>query len=267
MELAVDAVSHRYGAVVALDDIGLRVEPGEFLVIIGPSGCGKSTLLGIMGGILAPSAGRIRVGGAVPSDCLNPVTYIFQDFALLPWRTVEGNVALPLEHHKLADAERAARITDALARTGLEEFRGAFPKQLSGGMRQRVGIARALAARPAMLLMDEPLSALDAQTRELLMEDLLALWLRERLGIVYVTHNLVEALRLADRIVVLSRRPGRIREIVAIDMPQAERGKPEAQVEIALLHDRLWRLIKSEAKVAERELTSVAGAATGADSA
>ncbi|MDB5411448.1 MAG: nitrate transporter ATP-binding protein [Rhodospirillales bacterium] len=259
MELAVDAVSHRYGAVVALDEISLRVAPGEFLVIIGPSGCGKSTLLGIIGGILAPSAGRVRVGGAVPSDCLNPITYIFQDFALLPWRTVEGNVALPLEHHRLPEAARAARIADALARTGLTEFRGAFPKQLSGGMRQRVGIARALAARPAMLLMDEPLSALDAQTRELLMEDLLALWLRERLGVVYVTHNLTEALRLADRIVVLSRRPGRIREIVSIEMPQAERGRPEAQVEIARLHDRLWQLIKSEAQVAERELTTADG--------
>jgi NitT/TauT family transport system ATP-binding protein len=267
MELAVDAVSHHYGAVVALDDISLRVEPGEFLVIIGPSGCGKSTLLGIMGGILAPTAGRVRVGGEVPDDCLNPITYVFQDFALLPWRTVEGNVALPLEHHTLTASERAERIADALARTSLAEFRGAFPKQLSGGMRQRVGIARALAARPAMLLMDEPLSALDAQTRELLMEDLLALWLRERLGIVYVTHNLAEALRLADRIVVLSRRPGRIREIVPIGLPQAERGKPEAQVEIALLHERLWQLIKSEAQVAERELADMGDAPAGAGNA
>jgi NitT/TauT family transport system ATP-binding protein len=257
MELAVDAVSHCYGDVVALDDVSLRVAPGEFLVIIGPSGCGKSTLLGIIGGILAPSSGRVRVGGAVPGGCLNPVTYIFQDFALLPWRTVEGNVALPLEHHKLSNDERAARIADALARTGLAEFRGAFPKQLSGGM-------RALAARPAILLMDEPLSALDAQTRELLMEDLLALWLRERLGVVYVTHNLSEALRLADRIVVLSRRPGRIREIVEVAMPQAERGRPEAQIEIALLHDRLWQLIKSEAQIAERELSVAAPGAGNA---
>jgi NitT/TauT family transport system ATP-binding protein len=264
MELAVDAVSHCYGDVVALDDVSLRVAPGEFLVIIGPSGCGKSTLLGIIGGILAPSSGRVRVGGAVPGGCLNPVTYIFQDFALLPWRTVEGNVALPLEHHKLSNDERAARIADGLARTGLTEFRGAFPKQLSGGMRQRVGIARALAARPAILLMDEPLSALDAQTRELLMEDLLALWLRERLGVVYVTHNLSEALRLADRIVVLSRRPGRIREIVEVAMPQAERGRPEAQIEIALLHDRLWQLIKSEAQIAERELSVAAPGAGNA---
>jgi NitT/TauT family transport system ATP-binding protein len=263
-KISVKDLSFYYGKFRALKAIHLEIPEKKVTAFIGPSGCGKSTLLGIIGGILAPSSGRVRVGGAVPGGCLNPVTYIFQDFALLPWRTVEGNVALPLEHHKLSNDERAARIADALARTGLTEFRGAFPKQLSGGMRQRVGIARALAARPAILLMDAPLSALDAQTRELLMEDLLALWLRERLGVVYVTHNLSEALRLADRIVVLSRRPGRIREIVEVAMPQAERGRPEAQIEIALLHDRLWQLIKSEAQIAERELSVAAPGAGNA---
>jgi NitT/TauT family transport system ATP-binding protein len=254
MELIVQGVSHRYGEIVALDGIDLEVREGETLALIGPSGCGKSTLLGIMGGILAPSAGRVLVRGAVPAGSLNPQTYIFQDFALLPWRTVEGNVALALEHHGLSAPEREARITDVLDRTGLAEFRQAFPKQLSGGMRQRVGIARALAVKPAILLMDEPLSALDAQTRELLMEDFLALWLRERITAVYVTHNLTEALRLADRVCVLSRRPGRVREIVAIDMPQAERVTPAAQAHLATLHDRLWSLIKAEAQVAEREV-------------
>jgi len=254
VELIVEGVSHRYGDVVALEGIDLEVREGETLALIGPSGCGKSTLLGIMGGILQASAGRVRVKGAPPPGSLNPQTYIFQDFALLPWRTVEGNVALALEHHGLSDAEREARIADVLARTGLGEFRQAFPKQLSGGMRQRVGIARALAVKPAILLMDEPLSALDAQTRELLMEDFLALWLRERITAVYVTHNLTEALRLADRVCVLSRRPGRVREMVTIDMPQAERTSQAAQAHLAGLHDRLWRLIKAEAQVAEREV-------------
>src|SRR5215470_2166722 len=160
MDLIVEGVSHRYGAVAALDAISLSVREGEILALIGPSGCGKSTLLGIMGGILAPSAGRVMVAGAPPPGSLNPLTYIFQDFALLPWRTVEGNVALVLEHHPLLRAERDARVADVLARTGLSEFRAAFPKQLSGGMPQRVGIARALAVKPAVLLMDEPLSAL-----------------------------------------------------------------------------------------------------------
>ena len=256
MELIVEGVSHRYGEVVALEGIDLKVREGETLALIGPSGCGKSTLLGIMGGILQATGGRVRIRGEVPSGSLNPQTYIFQDFALLPWRTVEGNVALALEHHSLPADEMTRRIADVLQRTGLSEFRTAFPKQLSGGMRQRVGIARALAVRPAILLMDEPLSALDAQTRELLMEDFLALWLRERITAVYVTHNLTEALRLADRVCVLSRRPGRVREIVAIDLPQAERTTPSAQARLSRLHDRLWGLIKAEAQVAEREVVA-----------
>ena len=254
MELVVEGVTHRYGELTVLERIDLAVREGEILALIGPSGCGKSTLLGIMGGILKPEAGRVLVRGTAPTGSLNPLTYIFQDFALLPWRTVEGNVALALEHHALSAAEKEARVADVLARTGLSEFRAAFPKQLSGGMRQRVGIARALAVRPAVLLMDEPLSALDAQTRELLMDDFLALWLRERTTAVYVTHNLAEALRLADRIAVLSRRPGRLREVVAVDLPQAERTGVAAQTRLAELHDRLWALIKAEAQVADREV-------------
>ncbi|HEX6979589.1 MAG TPA: ABC transporter ATP-binding protein [Alphaproteobacteria bacterium] len=254
MELLVEGVSHRYGDIAALENIDLTVREGEILALIGPSGCGKSTLLGIVGGILKPTSGRVLVSGEPPAGSLNPFTYVFQDFALLPWRTVEGNVALPLEHHGLPESERKARIAHVLARTGLTEFRHAFPKQLSGGMRQRVGIARALVVRPAMLLMDEPLSALDAQTRELLMEDFLALWLKERITVVYVTHNLDEALRLADRVAILSRRPGRLRDIVTVDIAQAERTQPAAQMRLTDLHDRLWRVIKAEAQVAEREV-------------
>src|SRR5690606_13637092 len=136
-----------------------------------------------------------------------------------PWRTVEGNIKLVLEDHKLSSAQMDEIVTDVLARTRLSDFRTALPKQLSGGMRQRVAIARALAVRPAVMLMDEPLSALDSQTRELLMDDLVSLWSRERFSACYVTHNLGEAVRLGSRIVVLSRRPGRIREVVEIDMP------------------------------------------------
>lgn len=254
MELVCEGISHRYGALEVLEGIDLTVRAGECLALLGPSGCGKSTMLGIMGGILEPSAGSVSVVGDPPAGSLNPITYIFQDFALLPWRTVEGNVALALEHRNLAADELRARVDGALARTSLTEFRAAFPRQLSGGMRQRVGIARALAVDPAILLMDEPLSALDAQTRDLLMEDFLKLWLATRTTSVYVTHNLHEALRLADRICVMSRRPGRIKEIVAVEMPQADRARPDAARAMAELGERLWDAIRAEAQVAEREI-------------
>jgi NitT/TauT family transport system ATP-binding protein len=254
MPLHIEKVSHSYGTVEALSGIELDIADGETVALIGPSGCGKSTLLGIVGGLLEPTAGRVTLSGPPPADSLNPFTYIFQDFALLPWRSVADNVGLALEHRALGAAERRARIASALALTGLGEFATAYPKQLSGGMRQRVGIARALVVRPAVLLLDEPLSALDAQTRELLMEDLLAIWAREKSTRVYVTHNLEEAARLADRVVVLSRRPGRIREIVRIDVPVAERGRSEHAGLVFEVHQRLWSLIRDEAATAEREI-------------
>jgi NitT/TauT family transport system ATP-binding protein len=257
MQLDVRGVSHRYGDLAVLDDVSFTVRAGETFALIGPSGCGKSTLLGIMGGMLRPSAGAISATGAPPAGCLNPFTYVFQDFALLPWRSVAGNVALALEHHRMSAAERNARIGEVLALCGLGDFAHALPKQLSGGMRQRVGIARAIAVRPAVLLMDEPLSALDAQTRDLLIEDLIAIWARERTTSLYVTHNLTEALRLADHVGVLSRRPGRLIRVVEITIPREERAKPERAAEMARLHDALWESIKREAQVAEREIQHV----------
>ena len=258
MPLHVEKVSHTYGSVAALQGIELDIADGETVALIGPSGCGKSTLLGILGGLLEPSEGRVTLSGPPPADSLNPFTYVFQDFALLPWRSVADNVGLALEHRALSPAERRERVASALALTGLSEFATAYPKQLSGGMRQRVGIARALVVRPAVLLLDEPLSALDAQTRELLMEDLLAIWEREKSTRVYVTHNLAEAARLADRVVVLSRRPGRMREVIRIDVPVAERGRTEHAGLLLDVHKRLWGLIRDEAATADREMQSIA---------
>jgi NitT/TauT family transport system ATP-binding protein len=254
MRLELRAVSHHYGDLHVLDGIDLVVRDGELLALIGPSGCGKSTLLGILGGLLHPSAGQVLQSGNPPADCLNPMTYVFQDFALLPWLTVEANIELPLLHHGLDVGERRARLDDVLARTRLSEFRSAYPKQLSGGMRQRVGLARALVVRPAVLLLDEPLSALDAQTRELLTDDFLDLWSRERLAAVWVTHNLGEALRIAERVVVLSRRPGRIKTSVAVDLPLERRAGASGRAILAGLHEQLWQLIREEAARAEQEM-------------
>jgi len=254
MDLIADHISHRFGTLEVLDDVSFTVGAGEVVAIVGPSGCGKSTLLSILGGLLQPGAGAAKLCGAPPQDSLNPLTFVFQDFALLPWCTVEANVEFPLLHTGLAVAARRALVGDALRRTGLTDFRGTYPKQLSGGMRQRVGIARALAVRPAILLMDEPLSALDSQTRELLMEDFIRLLADGAMGAAYVTHNLEEAVRLADRIVVLSRRPGRVRDVVPIVMTRAERGDIGARGKLLALQNELWSLIRTEAIDAEREV-------------
>jgi NitT/TauT family transport system ATP-binding protein len=256
MEIALSSITHRFGELTALENVSLHAHEGEIVAIIGPSGCGKSTLLGIAGGILKPTAGEVVLRGVPHADTLNEITFIFQDFSLLPWLNVRDNIAFVLKHHKLGAAELHGRIANALERTGLSDFASALPKQLSGGMRQRVGIARALAVRPAIFLMDEPLSALDAQTRELLLDDILALWERDHPTILYVTHNFQEAIRIADRVCVLSRRPGRVREIIEIPIPRAERARPERQAQLATLGERLWSLIKEEAIVADRELVA-----------
>jgi NitT/TauT family transport system ATP-binding protein len=256
LRLTVSAVSHHYGETTALRDISLTAEPGDVTVLIGPSGCGKSTLLGIMGGMLAPSSGTVHCQGETPPDCLNPLTYVFQDFSLLPWRSVAGNVALVLED-RLSRAACAARVAQVLALTGLTDFARAWPRQLSGGMRQRVGIARALAVRPACLLLDEPLSALDAQTRDLLLEEFAGLITHAGTTTVYVTHNLAEAVRLGHQIVILSRRPGQIRDIICIDRPLAGRAVDDA--DLLALEKGLWRMIRDDAAQAERERADAAG--------
>lgn len=252
MQLQLKTIGHRYGDMTVLDGIDLDIPSGEIVCVVGPSGCGKSTLLRMIGGLERPESGEILQIGTAPEDCLNPLTYIFQDFALLPWRSVEGNISLVLEDHGLPAARVRSIIDDVLARTKLSDFAKALPKQLSGGMKQRVAIARALAVNPAVMLMDEPLSALDSQTRELLMDDLIALWSRSPFTAVYVTHNLAEAVRLGHAIVVLSRRPGRIREIVRLEKPLSERGIGDPELEAQQKH--LWALMREEARAADAEL-------------
>lgn len=252
MELRLEGVSHRYGDVEVIRNIDLSLPQGQITCIVGPSGCGKSTLLRFLGGLERPTSGQVVQLGEPPADSLNPLTYVFQDFALLPWRSVEGNISLILRDHGVRGAQAEAIIADVLARTKLSDFRKALPKQLSGGMKQRVAIARALAVNPAVLLMDEPLSALDSQTRDLLMDDLVGLWQRAPFTACYVTHNLAEAVRLGHRIVVLSRRPGQIREVVEIDTPLAERQGDDPALDRVQAH--LWGLMRAEAEAADMEL-------------
>ncbi len=248
--LSIEKVCHRYGALRVLDDVSLVAEPGRVLVLVGPSGCGKSTLLGIAAGLIRPDAGQAVLSGAPPDGCLNALTPVFQDFALLPWRTVAGNVDLVLRPHLEASA-RAVRVAAVLAQLGLTEFADAWPRQLSGGMKQRVGIARALAVNPAVLLMDEPLSALDAQTRALLLDDFAELIDQAGVTTLYVTHSLSEAVRLGHRIAVLSRRPGRVRAVFDIARPIA--GRRATDPDLLAIEAQLWDLIRDDAAAAARE--------------
>lgn len=252
MDLMAQNITHAYGGMVILQDVSLHVESGQIMAVLGPSGCGKSTLLRILGGLEKPDSGAVFTNGAAEGGTLNPLTYVFQDFALVPWLNVYNNIDLVLRHHGLSRADRDARIEGVLTRVNLREFAKALPKQLSGGMRQRAAIARALAVNPAILLMDEPLSALDAQTRALLMEDLKALWQQSGFSAVYVTHNLSEAVQLGHKIAVLSRRPGRLRELISVDMPLADRS--DDAPELLAIRDHIWHLIRDEAAMADREM-------------
>ncbi|MFK5979043.1 MAG: ABC transporter ATP-binding protein [Rhizobiaceae bacterium] len=255
MDIRLSGINHSYSDLEVLRDVTLDIPSGKIVCIVGPSGCGKSTLLRLIGGLERPTSGEILQVGDAPENCLNPLTYVFQDFALLPWRTVHGNVSLVLEDHGIRGARAQAIIDDVLGRTRLTDFAKALPRQLSGGMKQRVAIARALAVNPAVMLMDEPLSALDSQTRELLIDDLVALWSRTPFTAVYVTHNLAEAVRLGHLIVVLSRRPGAIREIVTINKPLIERRYADGDLEEQQKH--LWELMREEARAADSELIHV----------
>jgi len=239
-------------AVEALAGVSLTAEDEELLAIVGPSGCGKSTLLNMVAGLLAPSAGSIAFEGELPA-ARPPTAMVFQEFALFPWRTVQTNVELGLEERGLPAAERRVVARRFIELTGLGGFEGKYPHQLSGGMRQRVGIARALAVEPAVLLMDEPFSALDAQTRQLMQEELLTIWERTRQTILYVTHNIHEAVWMADRVVVLSRRPGRVLEIVPVKLPRPRTEAMLGEPGFVQAVGRIWTLIKSQAREALRE--------------
>jgi NitT/TauT family transport system ATP-binding protein len=216
----------RSGRVTALEGIDLTVAEGEFVSLIGPSGCGKSTLLRLVADLDAPTSGELTVFGRTPQQAREAQDYgiAFQQAGLLPWRTVTANVELPLELHGVGKAQRAARAAELLALVGLADFAGHFPHQLSGGMQQRVAIARSLAERPRLLLMDEPFGALDEMTRERMQTELVRICAESGAAVVFVTHSIPEAVFLSQRVVVMTPRPGRISAVVPVDLG-AERGE------------------------------------------
>jgi NitT/TauT family transport system ATP-binding protein len=243
--ITVEGVSKAFGRVQALADIGVRVGAGEFLSLIGPSGCGKTTLLKMIAGLLPVDAGRIVVGDRVVVGPGRESSVVFQDFALLPWATVQKNVEFGLVLRGVAAGERAERARRVIRQVGLAGFEGAYPAQLSGGMQQRVGLARALAVRPRVLLMDEPFASIDEQTRRLFQDDLLRLWSDERKTVVFVTHSMEEAIYLSDRVVVLSPRPGRVHEVLDVPLPRPrETAEVRATAEFARLVDGLWKILR-----------------------
>lgn len=246
--IAIESVAKRYetssGAIDALRDVSLSVGEGEFCTIIGPSGCGKSTLLGMVGGLVSPDAGRVLIEGRpVTGPDPRRVATVFQDPGLFPWRTTLDNVAFGLELQGVDRARRRQVAADLLGPLGLKRFGAKYPRELSGGMRQRVAIGRALAIDTKILLMDEPFGALDEQTRVLMGEWLLDIWRRTRKTVLFVTHSLHEAIALSTRVAVMTARPGRVKSV--IDLPLAYPRVMESP-ELVTLRAKLWSEIRDE---------------------
>jgi NitT/TauT family transport system ATP-binding protein len=239
---------------VALDGLDLSVQAGEFFVLVGPSGCGKSTVLDLISGLNQPRGGSIRVGGREISGPGLDRGFVFQQYTLLPWRTAQGNVEFALEAAGLPRAERRERALAYLDLVGLTEFADRYPHELSGGMKQRVAIARSLSYEPEVLLMDEPYGALDAQTRERLQQELLSIWRRTGTTIVFITHDIDEAVFLGQRVGVMSTRPGRIKTVVDIDL---DRGDPRQDVrsteEFGRYRHHVWTLLRHDLRTADQQ--------------
>ncbi len=238
------------GQTKVVDGVDLTIKRGEFVVLIGHSGCGKSTLMNMVSGLFPPSSGRVLYNDKPLTGVNTAVGYVTQRDTLLPWRTVAGNVGLPLEVRRVGEKERTQRVQSAIRMVGLEGFERHFPRQLSGGMRRRILIARTLIYEPETLLLDEPFGGLDAQTKLLMQNELMRLWQDLRQTVLFVTHDLDEAIALADRIIVLTPRPCRIKEIFQVHIPRPRdvvgiRSLPEYQA----VQQALWNALKEEAEV------------------
>ena len=256
-KIAIDRLAKSFGddnqRTVALHDFDLSVSDGEFVCIVGPSGCGKTTVLRIVAGLETPSSGTVMI--APGSDASHPQNaMVFQEHGLFPWMTVTDNVAYSLEMRGVGKRERRERVAPFLEKIGLSRFRDHYPRDLSGGMRQRVSLARAFVADPEILLMDEPFAALDAQNKLILQEELLRIWEGSAKTVLFITHGVDEAIALGDRIVVMTAQPGRIKEIVPIDFPRPRSVRElRADPRFGALELSIWRMLEDEVRTARRQ--------------
>jgi len=237
------------GPVRALQHFDIDVRAGEFLSIVGPSGCGKSTFLNVLLGLLKFDSGELKMAGKPISGPGTDRAMVFQEFGLLPWRTVQGNIELGLELKGIATGARRQIARQFIVMVGLAGFEGHYPHELSGGMKQRVGLARALATDPDVLLMDEPFAALDAQTRDLMQVELLRIWQEARKTVLFVTHQIDEAIYLSDRVMVMTKRPGHAKRIFPIDLPRPRDYEMRVTREFNDLKLEIWNTLKDEITV------------------
>ncbi len=244
-EISLKAVTKRFkNAAVALESISLTVNRGEFVTFLGPSGCGKSTLLKLVSGLSPTSSGSLQVNGMTPANAREMMSFIFQDATLLPWRTVERNVGLGLELEYTARELRKERVAEMLQLVGLSQVAQRYPRQLSGGMKMRVSIARALVSRPRILLLDEPFAALDEMTRDRLNEELLRLFAEQKWTVLFVTHSVAEAVFLSSRIVILAPHPGRVAHEIDVNLPWPRTAETRESVEFEEMVLRTSRLLR-----------------------
>jgi NitT/TauT family transport system ATP-binding protein len=247
--LRMEYVRQRDGSrFVALDNVNVRIEDKKFVAVVGPSGCGKTTFIKIVDGLIKPTAGQIRIDGKPVRGPGIDRAMVFQEPSLLPWRTVLDNVTYGLECQGRADSASRARARDLIKLVGLGNFESHYPHELSGGMQQRCNLARALAVDPEILIMDEPFAALDAQTRELMQDELLRIWRETRKTVLFVTHQINEAVYLADQVLVFGARPGSIREIVDVDLPRPRPLAIKRSNAFLAYEDRIWAMIEREAR-------------------
>jgi NitT/TauT family transport system ATP-binding protein len=247
-KLSVRSLSKRFGDLEALRDINAEIARGEFISLVGPSGCGKTTLLRIVAGLETATSGAVLLDGRAVTGPGGDRGFVFQNDNLLPWRSVFDNAMIGPEVAGRAGPASRRRTRDLLKLVGLAGFEGYYPRQLSGGMRQRVNLARALAIDPQILLMDEPFSALDAQTREIMQTELMRIWEEGRKTVLFVTHQIDEAVFLSDRVLVLARRPGRIQETVTVTLPRPRTLAVKRTPEFVAYVDRIWRLIEDDVR-------------------